>query len=344
MTSGITNQDIMGVLKTVMDPELNKDLVTLNMIQDVEISGSSVSFTVVLTTPACPLKSSIEKSAREAVLAIQGVESVQINMSAKVPDDGRRSLLHLPIKNAVAIASGKGGVGKSTISTNISVALAQSGATVGLLDADIYGPNIPTMMGIHDIPGIKENKILPAEAYGVKIMSMGFLVKSGQPLIWRGPMLNSAIRQFLEDVEWGELDYLVIDLPPGTGDASLSLSQSLPLSGVVIVTLPQSVSLEDAGRGLEMFRTLEIPILGVVENMRGSIFGAGGGEDLARIANCPFLGAIPMEQAVRIGGDTGEPAVISRPKTASAKALLSISKRIAGQLSVMAITNTPNKT
>ena len=189
------------------------------------------------------------------------------------------------------------------------------------MDADIYGPNIPTMMGIHDIPGTKDNKLIPAEGYNVKLMSMGFLVKPGQPLIWRGPMLNSAIRQFLADVEWGELDYLIIDLPPGTGDASLSLAQMLPLSGVVIVTLPQAVSLEDASRGLNMFQTLEVPILGVIENMRGEFFGSGGGEDLARMAKVPFLGAVPMEQAVRIGGDTGEPVVVSRPDSGCSQSL-----------------------
>jgi ATP-binding protein involved in chromosome partitioning len=241
------------------------------------------------------------------------------------------------VRNAIAIASGKGGVGKSTVSANLAVALAQTGARVGLLDADIYGPNIPTMMGVHEIPDTKDNKLVPAEAYGVKMMSMGFLVKPGQPLIWRGPMLNSAIRQFLADVDWGELDYLIIDLPPGTGDAPLSLAQTLPLSGVVIVTLPQAVSLEDASRGLNMFQTLAVPILGIVENMRGEFFGSGGGEDLARIAKVPFLGAVPMEPSVRIGGDTGEPVVASRPDSDSAKALKSIAEQVAARVSVEAL-------
>ena len=260
-------------------------------------------------------------------------------MDSNVPSDGRsRGLLSLPIRNAIAVASGKGGVGKSTVSANLAVALAQTGACVGLLDADIYGPNIPTMMGIHDIPGMNDKKLIPAEAYGVKLMSMGFLVKPGQPLIWRGPMLNSAIRQFLEDVEWGELDYLIIDLPPGTGDASLSLAQMLPLSGVIIVTLPQTVSLEDASRGLTMFQMLEVPILGVVENMRGEFFGSGGGEDLARVAKVPFLGAVPMELSVRVAGDTGEPVVVSRPDSDSAKALKSIAEQVAARVSVEALT------
>jgi ATP-binding protein involved in chromosome partitioning len=338
MSPKISAETILTALSKVQEPELHKDLVTLNMIRDLEIKGEAVSFTILLTTPACPLKGSIEKAAREAALTVPGVKTVNIKMDANVPADGRlRGLMQLPVRNAIAVASGKGGVGKSTVSANLAVALAQSGARVGLMDADIYGPNIPTMMGIHDIPGTKENKLIPADAYGVKLMSMGFLVKPGQPLIWRGPMLNSAIRQFLSDVEWGELDYLIIDLPPGTGDVPLSLAQTLPLSGVIIVTLPQAVSLEDAGRGLEMFRTLEVPILGVIENMRGEFFGSGGGEDLARVAKVPFLGAVPMEQSVRISGDTGEPVVASRPDSVAARALKSIAEQVAARVSITAL-------
>jgi ATP-binding protein involved in chromosome partitioning len=338
MSPKISAETILAALSKVQDPELHQDLVMLNMIRDLEIKGDAVSFTILLTTPACPLKSSIEEAARQAALAVDGVRTVKIKIDANVPLDGRiRGLLQLPVRNAIAVASGKGGVGKSTISANLAVALAKAGAHVGLMDADIYGPNIPTMMGIHDIPGTNENKLIPAEAFGVKVMSMGFLVKPGQPLIWRGPMLNSAIRQFLSDVEWGELDYLIIDLPPGTGDVSLSLAQSLPLSGVVIVTLPQAVSLEDASRGLEMFRTLEVPILGVIENMRGEFFGSGGGEDLARVAKVPFLGAVPMEQSVRISGDTGEPIVTSSPNSPAALALKVISEQVAAQVSVTAL-------
>ncbi len=338
MGNSITKEMVMAALSRVQEPELHRDLVTLNMIHDLEIKKDSVEFTIRLTTPACPLKGSIEKQAREAVQAIPGVNEVIVKMDASVPNDGRnRGLLNLPIKNAIAIASGKGGVGKSTVSANLAVALAKTGARVGLMDADIYGPNIPTMMGIHEIPGAKGNKLIPADAYGVKLMSMGFLVKPGQPLIWRGPMLNSAIRQFLADTEWGELDYLLVDLPPGTGDASLSLAQILPLSGVVIVTLPQTVSLEDASRGLEMFRTLEVPILGVIENMRGEFFGSGGGEDLARMARVPFLGAVPMEASVRVGGDTGKPIVASKPDSAAAKALDEIACQVAARISVEAL-------
>jgi ATP-binding protein involved in chromosome partitioning len=338
MSNNITSDSILAALSKVQEPELHRDLVTLNMIRDIEIKNETVNFAIVLTTPACPLRGSIEKQAREAVLALPGVKTVNIKMDANVPNDGRnRGLLNLPIRNAIAVASGKGGVGKSTVSANLAVALAQSGARVGLLDADIYGPNIPTMMGIHDIPGTKDDKLIPAEGYNVKLMSMGFLVKPGQPLIWRGPMLNSAIRQFLAETEWGELDYLIIDLPPGTGDASLSLAQMLPLSGVVIVTLPQAVSLEDASRGLNMFKTLEVPILGVIENMRGEFFGSGGGEELARMAKVPFFGAIPMEQDVRIGGDTGQPVVVSRPNSEAAKAFQAIAGQVAARISVEAL-------
>jgi ATP-binding protein involved in chromosome partitioning len=316
-------------------------------VRDLEIEADQVNFTIMLTTPACPLRSQIEREAREAVAALPGVSSVGIKFDSDVPSDGRqRGLLELPIRNAVAIASGKGGVGKSTVAANVAVVLAQSGARVGLLDADIYGPNIPTMMGINHLPPPGEGKLFPAEAYGVKLMSIGFLVKPEQPLIWRGPMLHSAIRQFLTDVVWGELDYLVIDLPPGTGDAGLSLAQSMPLSGGVIVTLPQQVSLDDARRGLEMFRQLNVPVFGVVENMsylelpdgtRMDVFGAGGGERLARETGVPFIGAVPMDPAVREGGDNGVPVVVSHPESPVAQALKNVAKDLAAKVSVAAV-------
>lgn len=342
----VTKEEVFKALSQVQEPELHKDLVTLNMIHDVEIVDGKVSFKVVLTTPACPLKGKIEKECRQAVTGIPGVKEVQVQMVANVRSDGRqRGQLNLPVKNTVAVASGKGGVGKSTVSVNLAIALAQSGANVGLLDADIYGPNIPTMMGLNRLPSPTNGKLSPAEAYGVKVMSIGFLVKPGQPLIWRGPMLHSAIRQFLEDVEWGDLDYLVIDLPPGTGDAQLSLAQILPLSGGVTVTLPQKVSLEDASRGLAMFKELNIPLLGVVENMsylelpdgtRMEVFGKGGGEKLAEAYNTPFLGMIPMDPSIREGGDTGAPIVVTKPDSASARALKDLAGKIAAGLSVNA--------
>jgi len=347
MVQETTVDEIMAALGKVQEPELHKDLVTLNMIQDLSVDGDQVSFTIMLTTPACPMKNQIENEARQAVLGVPGVGSVNITFDANVPSDGRsRGLVQLPIRNAVAIASGKGGVGKSTVAVNVAVALALKGARVGLLDADIYGPNIPTMMGVDHLPNPTDDKLVPAEVYGVKLMSIGFLVKPDQPLIWRGPMLHSAIRQFLTDVEWGELDYLIVDLPPGTGDAALSLAQTLPLSGSVIVTLPQQVSLEDARRGLEMFRQLEVSVFGVVENMsylelpdgtKMDIFGSGGGERLARDAGIPFIGAIPIDAAVREGGDQGTPVVISHPESAVALALNSITEDIAAKVSVAAV-------
>lgn len=343
-----TSQEaVLAALSKVQEPELHKDLVTLNMIRDLKINGNQVSFTVVLTTPACPMRSRIEREAREAVMAVPGVSSVEIQMDANVPSDGRsRGMLDLPIRNAIAVGSGKGGVGKSTVAVNIAVVLAQSGARVGLLDADIYGPNVPTMMGVERLPQPVGQKLVPAEAHGVKLMSIGFLVKPDQPLIWRGPMLHSAIRQFLTDVAWGELDYLIVDLPPGTGDAALSLAQSLPLSGSVIVTLPQQVSLEDARRGLEMFRQLEVNVFGVVENMsylelpdgtRMDIFGGGGGQKLADAAGIPFIGGIPMDPNVRTGGDNGVPVVISNPDSPVSKALREIAENIAAKVSVSAV-------
>jgi ATP-binding protein involved in chromosome partitioning len=349
MVKSVSNEMVLEMLRKVQEPELNNDLVSLNMIENLEINGDRVSFSIVLTTPACPLKSKIESEARSAVLSLPGVKTVDIKMNSNVPSDGRsRGLMQLPIRNAVAIASGKGGVGKSTVAVNVAVALAQAGARVGLLDADIYGPNIPTMMGVETLPPPTKEKLVPAEAYCVKLMSIGFLVKPDQPLIWRGPMLHSAIRQFLSDVEWGELDYLIVDLPPGTGDAALSLTQSLPLSGGVIVTLPQQVSLEDARRGMEMFKQLNVPILGVVENMsyleladgsRMDIFGTGGGQQLAKEGNVPFLGTIPMDAKVSTGGDSGRPVIVDHPNSPAASALRSIAEVIAAKISLAAFEN-----
>lgn len=342
-----TKEAVLKALGTVQEPDLGQDLVTLNMIRNLEINGDKVSFSVMLTTPACPLKGKIEADCRNALKTVEGIKTIEIKMDSDVPNDGRmRGLVNMPIRNAIAIGSGKGGVGKSTVSVNVAVALAQSGARVGLMDADIYGPNTPTMLGVEKLPPPNGPRIIPAQAYGIKMVSMGLLVKPGQPLIWRGPMLNSAIRQFLSDVEWGELDYLIVDLPPGTGDAALSLAQALPLSGAVIVTLPQLVSLEDAGRGLNMFKTLEVPILGVVENMsyldlpdgsRMDLFGSGGGEQLAQATETTFLGKVPIDQNVRIGGDSGKPIVASAPESAAAQAFVDISMKIAQKVSVAAL-------
>jgi len=345
----VQTKDVMTKLSQVMEPELHKDLVTLNMVEDVEIVGDRVKLKVILTTPACPLKKKIETDVRNAVLTVDGVNDVEVIMDARVLFDGKtREMLKLPIRNAIAIATGKGGVGKSTVAVNVAVSLSMKGARVGLLDADIYGPNIPTMMGVDSLPAPRDGRLVPAEAYGVKIMSIGFMVRPGQPLIWRGPMLHTAIKQFLSDVEWGELDYLIIDLPPGTGDAPLSLMQNLPLSGGVIVTLPQKVSQEDAGRGLQMFRELNVPVLGIVENMsylitpdgtKMDIFGSGGGETMAKEFGVPFIGGVPIDPLIRIGGDTGKPVVIDQPNLDVAKALTEISEKIAARASIAAYEN-----
>ncbi len=345
----VSKEQVLEALRQVEDPDLHKDLVSLNMIQDLEIEGGVVRFTINLTTPACPMKDKMRNDAERVVRALPGVEKVEVKMDATVAGDGRnRGLMDMPVRNAIAVGSGKGGVGKSTVAVNLAIALAQTGAKVGLLDADIYGPNVPTMMGVTKLPPPRSDKIVPAEAYGVKMMSIGFLVKADQPLIWRGPMLHSAIRQFISDVEWGDLDYLIIDLPPGTGDAPLSLAQSLSLSGSIIVTLPQDVSLEDARRGLYMFRQLQVPVFGVVENMsylelpdgtRMDIFGSGGGEKLAQEAGVPFLGGIPMDPAVRQGGDAGEPVVVAHPDSPVSEAIRKIAEQTAAQASIAAFQN-----
>ena len=343
----LTPEVVLAALSKVDDPELHKDLVSLGMIKELTIEGARVSFAIELTTPACPLKNKIEADARQAVEALPGVADVTIRMTSNVPPDRHAGgFVQHQIRNVVAIASGKGGVGKTTVAVNVAIALAQSGASVGLLDADIYGPNVPIMVGVDVVPKPKGNRLTPAEAHGVRLMSIGFLVQPGQPLIWRGPMLHSAIRQFIVDVDWGELDYLIVDLPPGTGDAQLSLSQTIHLSGGVIVTLPQKVSLEDARRGLELFRAMDIPILGVVENMSylelpdGSqmdVFGQGGGEELARQAGVPLIGSIPLDPHVREGGDNGVPIVISHPESPAAKALRGVAENLAAKVSVLVL-------
>ena len=340
--SGVTQEQVLQALSKVMDPELHKDLVSLNMIKDIAIKGSEVAFTVELTTPACPLRTQIQKDAENAVLAIDGVDSVKVTMGAKVPED--KKITDLDIKNIIAVGSGKGGVGKSTVAVNLAVALAQCGAKVGLMDADIYGPNVPMMMGLDVLPPTpKGKKIQPAEAFGVKVMSIGFMVNTGQPLIWRGPMLHSAIKQFLMDVDWGELDYLIVDLPPGTGDVQLSLVQTVPLSGGVIVTMPQKVSFDDAARAVSMFKKMDVTILGIVENMSflempdGSLrrlFGEGGGEQLAGMAGAPLLANIPIDEYVREGGDNGKPVVAAEPESPAGRALTALAESVAARMSV----------
>ena len=332
----VTTEMVLGALKTVQDPELHRDLVTLNMVKDLEVRDGTVSFTVVLTTPACPLRNQIDSEARAAVMKLPGVQQIDIKWDAQVRADNRISgKLDVPIKNIIAVASGKGGVGKTTVSVNLAVALAQMGARVGILDADIYGPNVPMMMGVAEMPAPENDKLVPPVAHGVQIMSIGFLVPDGEALIWRGPMLHKAIRQLLADVLWDNLDYLVVDLPPGTGDAQLSLAQSVPLTGGIIVTTPQAVALADATRGFTAFQRLEVPSMGIIENMAGEVFGEGGGEEAAHRLNVPFLGRVYLAPFVRQGGDAGKPIVAFQPDSEQSAAFRAIAQKVAAEVSVM---------
>jgi ATP-binding protein involved in chromosome partitioning len=341
--NGVTETAVMAALSNVIEPELHRDLVSLKMIRNLQISGADVTFTIMLTTPACPLKGKMEADSRAALATVPGIGQITINWDANVPADARiKDQLGQSFRNTIAVSSGKGGVGKSTIAVNLAIALAQTGASVGLLDADILGPNVPMMMGVEQMPPPQNRKMIPAENYGVKFISMAFLVKPDQPLIWRGPMLHSAIRQLLTDVEWGELDYLIVDLPPGTGDAQLTLAQVLPLSGTVVVTQPMQVAASDALRGLKTFEKLEVPILGVVENMTGEFFGTGAGEKLANDYETDFLGSVPMDANVRMGGDSGQPIVVAYPDSPAANAIVEIAKKVAARISVLTLKKSTN--
>ena len=345
MSANLTEAQVIEALSHVIEPELHKDLVTLEMVRDVRIGDGVVKFTIVLTTPACPMKEEIESTARAAVMALPGVTDVEVTFDSSVPSDPRLvGQMDIGVKNAVAVASGKGGVGKSTLADNLAVSLVNNGASVSLLDADIYGPNIPMMMGVDERPHSINDRIQPVMGHGVKLMSMGFLIDEGAPVIWRGPMIHSALRQFLTEVDWGDPDYLVVDLPPGTGDASLSLAQSLSLTGVVIVTTPQDVALVDVSKSIAMFDQLEVPVLGVVENMsyfvcehcgqQTDVFGHGGGQALAERMKVPFLGEVPLDTVVRAGGDSGQPVVVSNPESPAAQAIAQIASKVAATISV----------
>jgi ATP-binding protein involved in chromosome partitioning len=332
----VTAEKVRDALRTVQEPELHRDLITLDFVRDIQVRGVDVSFTVTLTTPACPLKDQIRTESEQAVRAlVPGVGKIDIGFDARVRADKRiEEKIKLPIKTIVAVGSGKGGVGKSTVAANLAVALAQSGASVGLLDADIYGPNIPTLMGINELPPPKGETLVPAQAHGVRLMSMGFLIGEEEALVWRGPMIHGALRQLLADVAWGELDYLVVDLPPGTGDAQLSVAQLVPLTGGVVVTTPQQLSVSDARRGVGAFQKLGVPVLGIVENMSGDVFGSGGGERAAAEMHVPFLGRIPLDPRISRMGDQGIPPVTIMEDFPAAEAFRRLAQAIAAGISV----------
>src|ERR671922_458476 len=348
--SELNEQLVLDSLRQIKDPDLHKDIVTLGFVRDLKINGGNVSFRIVLTTPACPVKAEMEGAAREIVGGLPGVTSVAVTMDAEVPKGrGLGEKVTIPgVKNIVAVSSGKGGVGKSTIAVNLAVSLALDGARVGLMDADVYGPNVPIMLGASDArPEVDVNKLIPIEAFGVKFMSMALLQPGDKPMIVRGPILHGLVKQFLSDVKWGELDYLIVDMPPGTGDVQLSLAQLVPVQGAVLVTTPQEVALIDVRRALRMFETVAVPVLGVVENMsyfiapdtgaRYNIFGEGGGRKLAETYGVPFLGEIPLGMEVRKGGDAGVPVVVSNPDSPQAQAFRRVSEEVARQVSIEAM-------
>ncbi len=345
----VTASDVLDALRTVQDPDLARDIVSLGFIKDLVIDGGHVSYKVELTTPACPVKDQLKRECEEKTAALAGVDRVSVEMTAKVraaAGAGTGGGALPGVKNIVAVASGKGGVGKSTTAINLALALRQAGAAVGLLDADVYGPSMAMMFGVHDRPQVTEDrKIVPLEGHGVKVLSMGFLADENQPVIWRGPMVHGLLQQFLRDAAWGELDYLVLDLPPGTGDAQLSISQLVPITGAVIVTTPQDISLLDARKGLFTFQKLNVPVLGIVENMsffvctscghRHDIFRHGGGRRVAEQLGLPFLGEIPIDPEIVVGGDQGKPIVVDKPDSPTAEAYRKFAGEVAARISVL---------
>ncbi len=352
MATPSSEAGVLDALRPIIDPDFAKSIVELGFVKDIRIDGGRVSFAIELTTPACPVKAEFEKAARERVLALDGVESVDVTMTANTRGSraapGAGSAEVLPgVRNTVAVASGKGGVGKSTTAVNLALALRATGASVGLMDADVYGPSVPTLTGVGGRPLSEERRIFPLEGYGLKLMSMGFFVSDDSPVIWRGPMVHGLIRQFLTDVEWGELDYLVVDMPPGTGDAALTLTQLAPLSGAVIVTTANNLSLIDARKGLKMFEKVQVPVLGIIENMsyftppdlpdrRYYIFGEGGGQRTAEELGVAFLGEVPIDPRVVEGGDAGRPIVVEAPDSPAAQAFRELAGSVARKLAVLA--------
>jgi ATP-binding protein involved in chromosome partitioning len=343
----LTEENILKSLAQVKDPDLHRDIVTLGFVKNLIINGTDIKFDLQLTTPACPVRDQFVVDCENAIRnSIEGVGKIDIKMTSNVQRNthAQKEDILPNVKNTIAVASGKGGVGKSTVAVNLAVALAIDGANVGLIDADVYGPSIPLMFGINERPKVSANKLQPLEKYGVKVMSIGFLVNPMEAVIWRGPMASGAIKQFMSDVHWGELDYLVFDLPPGTGDIQLTLVQTIPLTGAVIVTTPQDVALADARKGLVMFNKVNVPVLGIIENMsyficshcgqRENIFDSGGGKRTAEELNVPFLGEIPIDTRIRIGGDNGDPIVHGEPSSQQGKIIQGIARQLAAQISI----------
>ena len=347
----VSESAVLDALRPIIDPDFGKSIVDLGFVKDLAIEGGRVSFAIELTTPACPVKEEFERAARERVAALDGVDDVSVRMTANTRGraaPGPEKDVLPGVRNTIAVASGKGGVGKSTVAVNLALALQRSGATVGILDADVYGPSLPMLTGVHGRPRAEEQRIHPHEARGLKLMSMGFFLTDDSPVIWRGPMVHGLIKQFLTDVAWGQLDYLVVDLPPGTGDAVLTLTQLAPLSGAVIVTTANDLSVIDARKGLQMFNKVSVPILGIVENMayftppdlpnkKYYIFGQGGGRRVAEELGVDFLGEVPIDPRMADHGDRGEPVVASAPDSESAQAFKAISGEVARRLAKLAM-------
>ncbi len=345
-----TRDAVLNALGAVQDPDLHRDIVALGFVKDLAIDGGTVSFTLELTTPACPVRDQLREQAAEAVRALSGVEDVTVRMTARVlsasqPETGQPPLPG--VKNVIAVGAGKGGVGKTTVSVNLALALARTGSQIGILDGDVYGPNIPMMLGLRDTQLETDGKqIVPAQIHGLQVVSIGFLTDDDSPIVWRGPMLHGAVRQFFQDVAWHDLDYLIVDMPPGTGDVALSLSQTVPVVGAVVVTTPQQVSLADSRRAVRMYQKLNIDPLGIVENMsyytctnchyETDIFGHGGGEGLAKDMDVPFLGRLPLYQPIREGGDAGRPVVVAEPQAEATRAVMKLAERLASRVSIAA--------
>ena len=351
----VSQDAVLDALRPIIDPDFGKSIVDLGFVKNVQVEDSKVSLTIELTTPACPVKAEFERAARECVLALDGVEDVDVTMTANTRGAGHAQpdAEVLPgVKNTIAVASGKGGVGKSTVAVNLALALAETGARVGLMDADVYGPSLPLLMCVHGRPHASEKRVHPLEAFGVKLMSMGFFVTDDSPVIWRGPMVHGLVRQFLTDVEWGELDYLVVDMPPGTGDAALTLTQQAPLAGAIIVTTSNDLSLVDARKGLRMFEQVRVPVLGIIENMsyftppdlldrKYHIFGEGGGKRTAEDLGVDFLGEIPIDPRVVEGGDQGRPIVADAPDSPTTQVFRKLAGSVAQKLARLAASTPP---